>query len=99
MGVPASNAAAMSTGCSGFIGRPLGTLAMTSLQVLPVDLAHHDVQRADDGWDVGDQAAAAQFVGDREVAERTAAGADSPGDRAAVADDHEAHLAAGGFGF
>ena len=31
-------------------------------QPSPIDLAHHDVERADDRRHVGDQAAAAQFV-------------------------------------
>ena len=38
-----------------------------------VDLAQHDIQRADDGRHVGDQAAAAEFGGDRQVAEAAAA--------------------------
>src|SRR5206468_1384464 len=66
---------------------------------LPINLAHDDIERADDGGDVGDEAAAAELVGDGEVAEGAAAGADAPGDRAAVADDIEAHLPAGAFGF
>ena len=48
---------------------------------LAIDLAHDDVERADDGRHVGDQAAAAELVGDREVAERAAAGPDAPGNR------------------
>src|SRR5207253_2033053 len=56
-------------------------------------------ERPDDGGNVGDEAAAAELVGDGEVAEGAAAGADAPGDGAAVADDVEAHLPAGAFGF
>src|SRR5438034_9903152 len=66
---------------------------------LPIDLPHYDVEGADDGGDVGDEAAAAELVGDGEVAEGAGAGAGSPGDGAAVADEVEAHLAAGAFGF
>src|SRR5262245_26837436 len=73
-----------------------GTRSMPA--TLAVDLAHDDVERADDGGDVGDQAAAAELVGDGEVAEAGAASAGPPGDRVAVADDVEAHLAAGSFG-
>src|SRR5262245_25912317 len=35
--------------------------------VSAIDLAHDDIDRADDGWHVGDEAAAAQGVGDAEV--------------------------------
>ena len=34
---------------------------------LPVDLTHDDVDAADDGRHVGDEAAAADFVGDAQV--------------------------------
>ena len=45
-------------------------------QPLAVDFAHHDVERADDGRHVGNQAAATEFVRHRQIAEATAA---SPG--------------------
>src|SRR5881296_2362742 len=63
-----------------------------------VNLAHHDVERPNDGWDVGDQAAAAELVGDGQIAERAAPRPGAPGDRTAVTDHHEAHLAAGALG-
>src|SRR5215471_20207517 len=66
---------------------------------LSVDLAHHDIQRADDRGDIRDQAAAAKLVCDREIAERAGAGAGPPGNRTAVADNHEAHLTAWAFRF
>src|SRR5262245_49415856 len=40
-------------------------------QCLAVDFAHDDVDRADDGGHVGDQAAAAEFVRHAQVAEAT----------------------------
>jgi hypothetical protein len=36
---------------------------------LPIDLAHDKVETADDGGDVGDEAAAANLAGDAQVAE------------------------------
>src|SRR5581483_9332106 len=52
---------------------------------LPIDFTHDDVEGADDGGDVGDEAAAAQFVSDGEVAEGARTRAGAPGYGAAVA--------------
>ena len=64
-------------------------------------LTHHDVDAADDGGDIGDEAATADFVRDAEVTEATGTGADSQRDVFFVGatDDMEAHLPAWAFGF
>jgi len=69
------------------------------LPALPINLSHHNIQRADDGRHIGDQATAAKFVRNRQIAEATAARSCSPGDRTAITDDVKAHLPARGFGF
>jgi len=47
---------------------------------LPVDLAHDNIDTADDGGHIRNQAAAADRVGDTEIAARRA-GADAKGDQ------------------
>src|SRR5438874_7508120 len=68
---------------------------------LPINLPHDDVDRANDGGDVGDQAAATDFVRYAEIAK---AGGSCPhtqrdGIFGGPGDDVKAHLAAGAFGF
>src|SRR5262249_47194147 len=68
---------------------------------LPIHLPHHKIQAAYNRRNVGDQAAAADGVGDAQVTEARRAGADAQGYGVfgRAADDVEAHLAARGFGF
>src|SRR4029078_10541239 len=83
----------------GLTGKRLERGTMPRVLWLPIDLAHHDVERADDGRDVGDEASFAEFMRHREIAERTRTGAGSPGDGGTVADNVEAHLAARALSF
>src|SRR5262245_36934083 len=70
------------------------------LNCLAVDFAHDDVDAADDGGDIGDEAAPAEHVTDAQVAETAGLGADTQRDIfLGVAADHvEAHLTARAFG-
>ena len=73
---------------------------MSFLLSLSIDLAHDDVDGADDGGDVGDEAAAADFVRDAEIGKAGRASADAEGDGIlrGPAHDVEAHLSARALG-
>src|SRR6266404_4946105 len=66
----------------------------------PIYLAHDDVDRTDDGGDVGDQAVGGDRVGDAEVRETGRPCPHAQGDvfLGVPADDVKAHLTARAFG-
>src|ERR1051326_573497 len=68
---------------------------------LPVNLTHDDVDAADDGGNIGDEAALADGVGDAEIGKARRLGADAEryGILGRPADDVEAHLTAWAFRF
>ena len=67
--------------------------------LLPINLTHHDIQRAHNRRYICDQATLAEGIGDRKIAERAAAGPCPPGDRFARTDEVKTHLALRAFGF